>query len=427
MKIKQLFTATLLLIICSGSFLISCRKSDECKSCKVSPPDFTKSLTVTIGNHTQPLSNVQVWRKSYNTPFEFADERLTDEAYNGIDGGIKLLTGSTQDAVLTVLYLNRELSQISDITPALIKGISRFCPDANMLQHEFYSQAGNQFIKDRYLSVHSNAISMGAIYEINNSIAKSDKSSIIIIDRRKGVDYKIKNNVDILRKIAVKYSAIKDYFESNVRNQEQPANEAEIFLYASKIMPDAGRCGGDCTIQNNSFCARELGTMYPATYRCYKESNSPSGGGGGACRTQNNRTQILEANAMRPDSVYAAHNDSLHYSIRDLFNRSEFGKKYISYYYYFSEVYQNNVTLIIALKTAGVLFSFNDQLQKLLRPSEYANEVFLSSEMKGLIIALINDYKRIYNDSYNNVFLNDIINDLNANEGKPVSQIAVLF
>lgn len=426
MKIKKLFAAILLLFICSSSLLTACRKSDECKSCKVASPDFAKSLNVAIGNHPQQLSNVQVWRKNNNTPFEFADERLTDEAYSLIDGEIKMLTGSNQDAVLTVLYLNRELSQISDITPALIKGISRFYPDANMLQHEFYTQTGDQLIKDRYLSVHSNAISMGAIYEINSSIAKSDKSSIIIIDRRKGIDYKIRNNVDILRKIAVKYSTIKDHFESNTRTQEQPANEAEIFLYTSKIMPDAGRCGGDCPVQANTFCSRDLGTMYPVTYKCYKESSS-GGGGGGTCSTQANRTQLLEANAMQPDSVYTAHNDSLHYSIRDLFNSSEFGKKYISYYYYFSEVYQSNVNLITAIKTARVLFSFNGQLNKLLRPSEFGAEVFLTSDMKTLIIALINDYKRIYNDAYNDVFLNDIINNLNTYENKTVNEILTLF
>lgn len=416
-----------LLVIAVGILSVSCKKNAECKTCKGTPPDYTKPVTFKIGGYAEQLRDVQIWNKDLGTPFEFADYRAEDAVYDKIETGLNGLSGINKNSVLTVLYLNSKVSQSGDIDEASVKGISMFYPDGNMLQHELYLRIGNTFVRDNYLSVHSNCISMGAIYEINGKIANTQNSTVFIIDRKKGFDFKVTGKVDVLRKIALNYTAIKNHFEPLTREQTQTSTEAQIFQYVTKIAPEPRNCGGDCPVQSNSFCSRDLANMYPVSYICYKESTGPGTGGGGVCRSQANREQLLSSNAMSSDSVYTAHNDPLHYSFRDLLNRSEFGQKYIAYYYYFSGVYQSNVNLIVALKTASVLFSFNSQLAKLLNPAEYGNQVFLTGETKNRIISLINDYKQIYTDAYNNVFLNDIINDLNTYEGKTVNYIHTLF
>jgi hypothetical protein len=406
-------------------FLGSCNKNEEeCKTCKTPPPDTIETLSINVENKKEEIKDVSIWKNNSTYSFDMADTRVSDEIYDNIDNITNDVINETQKSILTVFYLDQAVSKNKNIDFVNIKGISKFYLDGNMLLHNFYLKTKDKFIKDKYLSVHVNSVSMNGIYGINSNVVKTNTGSILMIDKKKGVDFEIKNKVDVLRKIAVGYYEIK-----NQINDENPSEE-NIFITASREVDVAGNCGTrDCSTQANSFCARDLSNMYPVSYICQSENPPPKGGGsgGGLCRTQQNRAQLLQGNSMTLDSINGAHDDTLHYNIRSLINNSTFGQKYNDYYYYFSNVYATNVTIPIAIKTARVLYKFNTQLDKLLNPNLYGSQIFLTTAMKNEIVGLINDYKLIYNDAYNNAFLNDMLNDMNTYQNQTVSQIRALF
>ncbi len=418
-NMKKTLATIFLFVICSFT-IISCNKTNENNENNNSllPDESQIDYKIKLANQEFELKKVNLTNNLEGRNFRLADSRISINEYNNFESNINLLLNENTKSILTVIYLNPNSAELNLISPESIIAISKYYEDGtNMLQHDFFYNIEGQFIKDKYLSVHVSTITNNGIFRVNEKVLKVSNNTILTItsDRDFKLKSRLDNSTDILRIFANSYDDLKREIP------EENATEENLYLLVNKVAPSDGGngCKGAPCYETGKLCYRSSGGIST----CEPYGPGEGGGGGGGCLRNNNNSILLSNNSIPSDSLSTINNDSLHYNLRDFSANSAIGRKYINYYYHFGVVYQNKVTLPTAIETARFLYRFNAQINKLLNPTVYGQDIFFDSAMKNEIIDIINDYKNLYNDTYNNTLLNDILNDLNFYENKTVSQV----
>lgn len=98
-----------------------------------------------------------------------------------------------------------------------------------------------------------------------------------------------------------------------------------------------------------------------------------------------------------------------------LLKYSDFGQKYISYYYNLCDFLEGEIPLSLRINTAIALINFNPSIDMLLDSDTYGNTIFMDSALKNEIITLLNSYRVLSSDSIYVYIIDDIIDDVNNN------------
>lgn len=418
-KMKKTLTAIFLFVTCLITF-ISCNKTSE--QSENTKPILTETpllnLKINLSNQNFNLGKVSLSNNLKTQDFKVVDSRMTIIDYESFENSLNSMLGEETSSIYTVFYFDSNSPINNTLEEKSIIAVSKYYQDGNMIQHDFFNKINGNFIKDKYLSAHVSTITNNGIFRVNEKVLKINNNTILTITSDKDAILKTKldNTTDILRILANAYYDLKNGIN------EQNVTEEKLYLFINmRPAPDDGNgCKGAPCYEDGKFCYRQ-------TQGSKCEPNSGGGGGGGCFRNNNNNILLASENSIPTDSLNIINNDNLHYSLRDFLTNTEIGRKYIHYYYFFGEQYLGKVNFPLAIKTARFLYEFNTQINKLLNPSTYGQNIFLDSNLKNKIIEIMNDYKNVYNDVYNNALLNDMLNDLNFYENKTVDQVRATF
>jgi hypothetical protein len=146
---------------------------------------------------------------------------------------------------------------------------------------------------------------------------------------------------------------------------------------------------------------------------------------GGICKSTEFVSTLYDSGLMSADSLSYAFDTDLQYDFRDNFLQNyAIGQEYIEYYYILGEMLTDSVSLGLMLQTARVLYEFNSCVQLLLDANNHANDILISSTLKGKILSLLSEYKSLMPNNYEyNVILDKIIADVNLYSENTVSYV----
>jgi hypothetical protein len=316
----------------------------------------------------------------------------------------KYLVENFSDKILNIhLYINEKINVIEKIEKSNIIGISVFYDFNGEIIHELLINEDNIFKSKNILKSKTNTISTNNI----DLIAK-------IILKEKGFDVGSVLAFTTLNKIkstSEKFDKKWDDFTLNV------FKEVELILKsktANKLLSFVGTengtttCGNPCLSGNDQQVCKALHPTDPEECREI---------GGHVCGCSDNKNDLIgHPGNMSLDSINDAHEPTLLYDYRDsILNKTFWGLKNKTYYYYLSDFLKNEVTVPISLRveTAKVLLDYRPQIAKLINFSAYYNDTLLGNSLANKMTSLFQDYKELSSDTTYNFVLDNIINDIN--------------
>jgi hypothetical protein len=416
---KKLLSVSLLaaLIVAGAIFAFySCTRRAVCETCNSRQPNATVPVTYSSGGKAVTFANTNVWT--------FARPSIQDNGDaitpSGSDLGFfkELNEQATGKApFMTILYIGKQISKDPAFTDSDISAVSTLRVEGNLIQHNFYQKEGGSFVRNKELSIRISILSDNAIEYIRNNIAfaNSANTSVLYLTLGNPISFSSPNHTDFLMRAARKHV--------NRKLNRGTANAPDMSDWYK--VPDGGNClDRYCSTSSpNSTCTRNLEPAYPATFYCLKNPGGGSGGGGGACSRNEHRDAITAAEAMEADSLSDTYNDPIHYGTEEYLTKKPLGQKYVQFYYFLSDIYKEKADLGQMLKTARVLYAFNDRLDALIHPEGHEGEIFLTPDMREKIQDLFQDYKKIYSDEYVLGVFSNMEADLEWAVGKTVKEV----
>ena len=328
--------------------------------------------------------------------------QLPETKYNSIlNDFLKLNIEGTP--VYTLLYLNKEIPNNSYITINDIKSISIYNYNDNKLIHHLYVikngvNKENPFYKAESNTIYSDVTEF--ILKNETNYEQSSSSTVIFLIRNDIKNFNLKNpKREILFRIALK-DKIK--LKNETIKKEDEISLLDIDKSNNKY------CGGMCPwLSDPAMICMSIGDFLPR-YACFIIPDE------GTCPASINYDKLTE------DSTYTAlanqsHNFDLYYSFRDNFlYETTFGNAYVNYYWVLSSYIYENVTLSLAIQTADVLIDFNEVIVRILNPSVYGNTQLMSLQTKNKLLNLLNTFKSLNQDTYFQLMIDDVIDDVNT-------------
>ncbi|MDB5252460.1 MAG: hypothetical protein JWP27_1629 [Flaviaesturariibacter sp.] len=419
---KKLLSVSLLAIVLVAGAVFafySCSRKTMCETCNSRQPNATIPVTYRSGGTAVTFSNTNVWT--------FAKPSLQDNG-DAITPSASALAffkelkepQAGNAPFMAILYIGKQISRDPAFTDADITAVSTLRVQGNLVQHTFYQKEAGRFVRNKDLSIRISILSDNAIEYIRNNIAfaNSANTSVLYLTLGSPISFSSPNHTDFLMKAAQKYVDRKLN-----RTTGYAADMSDWYK-----LPDGGNCQDRfcSTSSPNSTCTRSLEPAYPASFYCLKNPGGGSGGGGGgggACSRNEHRDAITAAEAMEADSLSYTYNDPLHYGTEEYLTKKRLGEKYVQFYYFLSEIYKEKTDLSQMLKTARVLYAFNDRLDALLHPEGHEEEIFLTADMHERILDLFQDYKKIYSDEYVLGVFSNMEADMEWADGKTVREV----
>ncbi len=398
----------------------SCNKEKKCVKCMDEAPFVIKDLKLQMGNLDITIQQTPIWVKKTYGDLNYGDQRLTDDQFMKINSAID----KSHSPEVIIFYFTKTLVDNGTFGNEDIKGISTFTIENKMVMHHFYENKKGVFERDPYLSVHTNALSINAVLDINRQRIKTPQSSILLLDRTPAEGFVIRNKTDILRKVVNHYSEIKEAANRQFQRDTLPLEDV-ILLLSAQYDEVMASCGGWCWESMPGTCVRNIDRPYPASWRCEQRS-----GGTRGCKATTLESEISESQSASDEEIAMAFDYRLLYSVRDeLLSRNSLGAKYRSYYYYFSDVYIADIDLSLALETMEALIDLNTQLVKLQDTSGvYDHEIFLDEQLRSKILHIMERYRNVYHDYYTELLMNDFKNDIDILMfNKTVTEVRELF
>ena len=142
------------------------------------------------------------------------------------------------------------------------------------------------------------------------------------------------------------------------------------------------------------------------------------------CLVTNIETILNENQAFEPSFMEENFDKVSMYSFRDGFlSQTDIGNKYIAYFYGLSSFLSQNVSLILAIRTATLLPRINKMIEKLQLPELYGDQILINNELKVRLMSNLSDYRNLSNNIDYNIILDDIEYDIAQYSNKTVDQI----
>lgn len=119
-------------------------------------------------------------------------------------------------------------------------------------------------------------------------------------------------------------------------------------------------------------------------------------------------------------------NKPLHYDLRDdLLSTSNFGRKYINYYYSVSIYLSISDYSTYIYDIISLLDDINSACTKILNPATYGNDILITETFADELVELFNNLKSTTTNSDLTSIMNDIISDVEEIEGLTVNQVLI--
>jgi hypothetical protein len=319
-----------------------------------------------------------------------------------------------------VFYINKLVSNISDIYSGDIKGISTYLIDQNNdMFHRLYTTTLGpaNLIENTDLCCQVNSI-------ISDHLRLT--SRMLIDDLRNSVSsYIVVKNIDNPLDTA---NVVDNHFYTNAFRYLYN-NEISLFI-------DNGRGGSDGTLDCEKPC--EDGAKEPTDWcdtRLYVPPKCVPMWNGGRddvpiCGLVTQKVDLEDDGTLSQAEIDAGHDFILQYAFRDsLLDHCDWGHKIIEYYYHLSKYFKNQVQVPITLKIESclVLIDCNDAIEKLMDPDQYGNDIFIDNDLKSDITNLLADYKLLSQDAVYNDMIDDINSDVLYFTGKTVNEVRNLI
>ena len=407
MKAKNIILGLLLFTFLFSNY--SCNKKDSCETCA---RNLNSLITLNFENPVQNLNypNTEIYI-SEDGKMQAGVINISKFEYSKFNQVINSLSENPEQTLQTVLYLNQFVTPSNTLKVENIYAFSRITLRNNLLFHEFYLRENNAFVAEETLTTALPFITIDNIESILTKIVlpKQSYTSYIIVSDNEPPKYEPKNNINILQK------KIKRYLKSKIGNASR--NEVEM----ENLEPNDSKC--KTTLCKDDHALSECRSLIGGGYKCMGKLII-------ICRANFIDSVLTAASEMNSDSLNSIFDSSLHYGIKnEILSLTDFGRKYIDYYTDLSLIYdnENDPNIPLMLSTARLLYSMNNNFRNLKNYSTNGESIFINTETKYKILDIIASYKSVYNDAYSETIFQDIINDLNWAENKPISEIILRF
>lgn len=385
--------------------MLSCQKKVSSIDCQIQAY-YNSDLLFKSKNYKLSVGNLS-YRK---TLFEkdsavTAGKTIANTEYIKFNTLINEISGTPINSLYTVLYINGDPLETSEVSSKNIRGISVFSKSNNLYRHRFFLLEDNEYQEIYELDTETYSFFMTTEFFINKYIANKYATSYFSVA--------IFNNEEHYPKNKVAIDLIKRKLNAYIRNKG-----------IVNRMPIEGEGGDNPATYSCSSC------FVPANGSCVRDPYAPQNI---KCEIRPCGSRVVQqsisTNSQYPtDSLNITFNDQLHYNFRDsTMALTSFGRKYINYYYDLSSIYHDKINTTTMLFSARTLYKMNDLMQKIINTSGHENDEFLSLQLKNQCIDLIEFFKSTYNDSYTEEIFYDILQDMHNLNNKTVNEVKSIY
>lgn len=359
-------------------FLTSCEKERAvCKSgCEPMEPYCVKPLNVKLNHGDQVTIETWVWQARENVPkyFDVGASVTSDENFHAIEKDLRNLISEDNYIHAFTLFIDKMISDEDDFEFENLIGFCYYTIENNKMYQKLFTKDKTGFVLNQKFGGEVQSLDYTSLSFYTNHVFDNcnDCSYILIrnVNHKKQNLKKSKN--EALKKIRLYELAQKMTGSLHNRTPDYPPSSTCASPPCPRPEPFA-------------FCDDQEGWPFPQPHcrpgSCIKES---------AYAKANKSQETIDADFP------------LSYRFRDSFLiKSDFGRKYIDFYYYLGEVIQiSDLTLDVALDLIEVFYDSRESIEIVLSPgADTSTFILIDSNLRSSSIAVLNDLRNITTDS----------------------------
>lgn len=358
-------------------FLTSCEKERAvCKSgCEPMDPNCVKPLNVKLNDEDHVTIETWVWLAREKVPkhFDVGASVTSDENFHAIEKYLKNLISEDNYIHAFTLFIDKMISDEDGIGLDNLVGFCFYTIENNKMYQKLFTKDKTGFVLNQKFGGEVQSLDYTSLsFYVNQVFEDCNDCSYILVrnaNHKKPSLKKPKN--EVLKKIR--------FFELTQKVRGS--------LYNRTTDPPSSTCSSPpCPYPEPfAFCDDEEGWPFPQPRcrpgSCIKES---------AYAKANKSQESIDADFP------------LSYRFRDSFLiKSDFGRKYIDFYYYLGEVIQvGDLTLDAALDLIEVFYDSRESIEIVLSPgADTSTFILIDSNLRSSSIAVLDDLRNITTDS----------------------------